>query len=256
MKIENTEDDHVIHMWTPFSFHIDESYNYLCDTSLINMVHRGFRVFALLVLNIINHAFLGLTIEGEKNFQQLQNHGAITICNHVHLLDCSVLGCTFSHKRMYFLTLESNFKIPFIQHLVRLLGGVPLSNRPKQLKELFSQMQIALQKGNFVQIYPEGSLHPFCMELRPFKNGAFHLAVKSNMPIVPSVITYQQPQGLLKLIRQKPCLHLTVLPPVYPPIDLPYRQAVEELKQTCYQQMQKAILAKQTDSTSYRSNQI
>ena len=54
--------------------------------------------------------------------------------------------------------------------------------------------------------------------VRPFKPGAFKLAVKHKLPIIPIAINYRHAKGLAKLIRRKPLLTVNVGEPI-PPIN-------------------------------------
>ncbi len=74
----------------------------------------------------------------------------------------------------------------------------------------------AAQKGKLVIIYPEGELKLYCDHLRPFKDGAFKTAVQASVPVLPCCITQENPQGIFRLFKQKPCLVLNVGEPVYP----------------------------------------
>ena len=142
---------------------------------------------------------------------------------------------------MYYLTLSSNFEIPLIRHIIRIFGAIPISESLSAKQETRNAMNCALQKGNFVQIYPEGILRPYYPALRPFRSGAFHMAYINNKPILPAVITYRTPKGLRKLLKKKPCLQLNILEPIYPNIKAPKAEEIQRLKELCMQKMQEQI---------------
>ena len=75
-------------------------------------------------------------------------------------------------------------------------------------------MKKALSRGKHIHFYPEGALEEYCAELRPFKKGAFHLAVEKNVPVIPLVITYRKPRGLLRLFRKAPCFSIEIGKPI------------------------------------------
>ena len=52
-------------------------------------------------------------------------------------------------------------------------------------------------------MYPEGEIAPYSRELRSFKNGAFHFAVKNDVPVLPMVFVFPKPKKV-KLIVGKP----------------------------------------------------
>ena len=169
------EDEHVIHMWQPFSFEVKKGYDYRRANPLSRLTSSLLKTVAVPVLTVFDRVVLGSRIDGWKNLRRLRNTGAVTVCNHVHMLDCTLVEQALFKERTYFITLASNFKIPLVRHLIRILGGVPLSADVQTTAELFSEMGKALKKGACVQIYPEGVLLPYCRELRPFRRGAFYL---------------------------------------------------------------------------------
>ena len=120
---------------------------------------------------------------------------------------------------------------------MRVLRGVPLPSDLKNFERFSAQMNDTLQNTTRkVHIYPEGELSPYCKELRKFKNGAFHFAVKNDVPVVP--LTFVFPK--------KNKIHLIVGKPIYLK-DVPGTEGLKEPKQTVLmcryvkEQMQKMI---------------
>lgn len=73
-----------------------------------------------------------------------------------------------------------------------------------------------LAKGQYIHFYPEGNLRPYATNLLPFKRGAFYLAARARVPLVPMAISYHKPTGLRKVFRNKPDLILHIGKPIYP----------------------------------------
>ena len=96
---------------------------------------------ALPLLSIASRLFFGLKIIGKKNLRYLKG---VTVTNHVHFLDSPMVACTL------FPTLKSNFEIPVVRWLVRMLGGVPIPESPKALHAFMESMRQKLQKGRIV----------------------------------------------------------------------------------------------------------
>ncbi|MDD5863622.1 MAG: lysophospholipid acyltransferase family protein [Firmicutes bacterium] len=226
---------HVIHMWQPFSFTVGDDYRY--RPGPLARLSRGlFRCFAVVILRVLDTLMLGLKIDGRENLKSLEG-GGVTICNHVHPLDCTMIGLALFPRELYYVSLASNFKIPVIRHLIRWLGAVPVTKSPHQIGRLFDEMGKAMAEGALVQIYPEGVLIPYDTALRPFKGGAFRLAADNGVSVVPMVITQEPPRGLF-FWKRKPCLHLHILPAVTPDPTLPQREAANDLRQRCLDAMQ------------------
>ena len=127
----------------------------------------------------------GFRIRGEEN---IPKEGAVSICNHMHCLDCVMLSCAFGKRRAAFLSLRSNLEIPAVGSLIALLGAVPIPSGVSEYKVLIRSVRALLTKGGLFHIYPEGSRDSGNFQLRPFRRGAFELAAAFDMPILPCVI--------------------------------------------------------------------
>lgn len=194
------------------------------------------RLVADPLLILINGVWLGFRVHGLKNRRSIRGRGAVSVCNHVHPMDCTMIDLVM-HRRIYYVSLEENFRIPGVRRLIRVLGAAPLSHNPHCMKELFSAMEQALKGNAVVQIYPEGLLHPYCDRLRPFKNGAFRLAATARAPILPMVFTYRKAWGLRRLFTKKPTLHLHILPAVFPEKNESVRDMTVRMKAACIEEM-------------------
>lgn len=222
---------HVMHMPTPLSYKVDEHFRFVNRNVLFRIGSSLlFYLIGMPVLSIASRVFLGLRIKGQQNLRYLKG-GAITVTNHVHMLDSPMVACSLFPRKPLFASLKSNFEIPFIRWLVRLLGGVPIPESPKALHAFMEAMRKQLQKGRIVHFYPEASLWQRYNELRPFKNGAFHLAVKSGVPIVPMVFTFREPCGLVKKLHKKQLVTLTIGKPEYPAEQGTDKARISEMRQ-------------------------
>lgn len=225
--------ENVIHMPTPFPYAIGEDYDYLRTGILPSVSYYFFHTLVLIILRPYLFIANGLIIRGRRNLAGLRKTGFIAVSNHAHVMDCAMIGCAAGLRRMYCVTLASNFCIPVIRHLVRGLGGVPLNDSPSEVNRLFINMEIALKSGKAVLMYPEGVLVPYFSGLRPFKRGAFKLAADAGAPVLPLRVVFREPRGLRKYLRKKPFVTLDILPPVWPDASLPARERSQRLQQNC-----------------------
>lgn len=227
------EEEHVLHMWEPLDFAVEDDYDYQRNRWYQRLGSLLFRGIVTGILAVYNTLTLGMKVDGRENLALLKGQGAVAVCNHVHPMDCTMVDNALLSRRVYYVTLDTNFRIPLVRHIIRWLGAVPLSRSPRQIRELFSQMGEAMARGAVVQVYPEGVLIPYDTTLRHFRNGAFRLAVESGVPVLPMVITQEPPRGLFRLYKRKPCLHMHILPPVCPDTTLTRREAVAALHTAC-----------------------
>ena len=93
-KILNENDD-IIHMYEPLELNIDENYQYIKEGKIFsffsNLLYYG---LAFPVLIILNKIIYDLKIEGKENIKNLKT-GAISVSNHVLILDCTMIGLAF-----------------------------------------------------------------------------------------------------------------------------------------------------------------
>lgn len=200
--------------------------------SINEFLNNGFYTFAKNVLKVYNRIFFGLKVIGLQNLQNIES-GAVTVCNHVNILDCTMVACQVNDRPIFFPTLDSNTKMPFIGFLVKKLGGFPIPRKEADCAAFRRKVGTLLNKGSFVHFFPEGHLVPYDTGLRDFKRGAFTFAYDSGVPIIPIIITYREKDGLRRFFRRKPSLNLEILPPVYPDLNNPRREEISYLLERC-----------------------
>lgn len=209
------EDEHIVKMWTPLHFSTPVGYKYFPESRLFAAMNFLLRQLVYLIGPVIFKVFFGLQVVHKERLKALPKKG-VTVCNHVHMLDCGVVACHMGRRRVCIPTLESNFCIPGIRWLVRLLGGVPLPGKLQPFRQMHEALTDYINQGNLVHVYPEGILYPRYNGVRTFKRGAFSLAYDCNVPVIPYVIRYVQPEGLWRLFHRKKVMRLYILDPVYP----------------------------------------
>ncbi len=231
------EDEHILHFRETCSFTIKSDYDYLQDRRWQTVLSVLIKIIIVPLLSVFNFIAFGFWIYGRKNLKALKKRGAVTICNHINPLDCTMIYIALWHLRGYFVTLDSNFKIPVARHLIRLLGGIPISKNPHQVNDLLRAAGKALSRGNYVQVYPEAVLKPYCHTLRTFHPGAFRIATENDAPVLPMVLTLERPRGFFAWYKRKRCLRLHILNPIEPDVTLKKRDRIEKLQHDCFEAM-------------------
>lgn len=235
---------HLLHMPETADFTTPRGYDYLRADPRQNPVRYAlervlWNVVSVLLL-LIDTAAFGLRIEGWENLKPLRRRGFVSVSNHVHPMDCTAAALALVWKRMYFVTLESNFRIPGIRHLIRALGGVPLPKSPLCTTEMLASMRTAVAQGWVVHMYPEAVLQPYADGLRPFHKGAFTLAASAGVPVLPMAITFRRPRGLYALYKRRPCMTLHLLPPVFPDEALSGAASARDMRLRAFCEMYRA----------------
>lgn len=198
-------------------------------------------IIAFPVLLLINKLVLGFKVEGLKNIHGVDG-SKITVSNHVHYLDCTMIGLVNFPNQNYFISQESNFEIPIVKWLITLLNTIPIPRDKSQTSCFSSCIDSLLSNEKTVHLYPEGSLLPYCKNLRSFKRGAFHFAVKNNVPIIPCTFVFCEPTGIYKIFKRKPTIKLVISKPMYPNLTLEKGEAILDLKNRVYFEMNRIIL--------------
>lgn len=195
-----------------------------------------------LILHIFPPLFgliYGYRVKGEIPEEAMKS-GCVTVCNHVHMLDCVMLGCAFSAYTMQFLTLRSNLKIPVAGQIVKLMGGIGLPSDLAGWRSICGRVERAFSQGQILQIYPEGERISGCRQLRAFKPGAFTMAVKYEKPVVPCMLRFY-PRFRKSGRPMRDGIELLILQPVYPERGLKGRMAAEKLQERVRTQMERVL---------------
>ena len=180
------------------------------------------------ILFLLTKIWMGLKIEGRENLNKVGDE-YITVANHINMIDCAMITLSIFPRIPYFLTLQSNLEIPIIKYLVMLFRGIPIPRTLAGKEKMINTIDGLLKRGEVVGIYPEGHLIPYYDGIREFKNGAFNFAVKNQVPILPIVFTYREPEGIIKKFKKRPFITLTILETEYPKPEMS-KANVEELK--------------------------
>ena len=236
-ELDLKSDEHVFHMWEPLKFEIKDNYKYIINNKIFTIFSDLLSIIAAPILWILNIVLFGFEVDGIENLRKVSG-GKVTISNHIHPMDCTMNGIINFPERTYFPTLATNFQIPIIRHLIRILYAIPIPKKQRQKEEFLEQINKALLDGKTVHMYPEASLWPYYEKLRPFKKGAFKMAVDANCPIVPILYTFEEPTGIFELYKKKKCIHAKVLEPVYPNTDLERLERICDLEKRVIEELE------------------
>lgn len=137
-------------------------------------------------------------INGIENLQKVET-GAIVTCNHFNPFDCFTVEKVFrisgqsKNKRLYKVIREGNYtNFPgFYGFLFRHCDTLPLSSNKRTMVEFLNAVDVILQRGDFILIYPEQSLWWNYRKPKPLKDGAYKIATKNNVPVIPIFITME-----------------------------------------------------------------
>ena len=145
-----------------------------------------------------NNKLIIKQINGIENLSKVTT-GAVVTCNHFNPFDCFTIEKAFrlsgqiENKKLYKVIREGNYtNFPGLYgFLFRNCDTLPLSSNKRTMVEFMKAVDTILQRGDFILIYPEQSLWWNYRKPKPLKHGAFKLASRNNVPIIPIFITMQ-----------------------------------------------------------------
>ncbi len=215
----DTEDDPVtIPLKLEDVDYLDRKIKSKVKTSFANAVAERF-----LNLLIRHNKLIIKEIVGLENLATIRS-GAVITCNHFNPFDVfAVEECLRrtdlkKDKTMYKIIREGNYtNFPGLYgFFFRNCNTLPLSTNNLVMTEFLKSCDIILQRGDLILIYPEQSLWWNYRKPKPLKIGAFRIAARNKVPVIPIFITMEdsdqiEPNGFP---TQMYTLHIEK--PIYP----------------------------------------
>jgi 1-acyl-sn-glycerol-3-phosphate acyltransferase len=143
-------------------------------------------------------------VEGRHNLPVGRPY--VIIANHLNWIDAWALLLQLpAEPRIHFLANPANLvRHRFDWWLVRKVGGyIPVDLTHKASPELFEHVNLCLQRGGVVAIFPEAAYGPREGEVQPMKRGFAHFAADNHVPVVPIALTGTKELWLRKPIRMR-----------------------------------------------------
>ena len=132
-----------------------------------------------------------LTVEGEENIDSEQSY--VVVANHLSTLDIMVCFLAVPLPIRY-LAKKELFRIPLLAQAMRAIGIIEVDRAARSAIHFSVNRQAKdlIEHKRSLIIYPEGT-RPRDGSLKPFKKGAFTMAIASQLPILPVTIhgTYE-----------------------------------------------------------------
>lgn len=123
-------------------------------------------------------------IEGRRKIRA--GAAYVMVANHQSLLDILVLFRLFAHFK--WVSKIENFRVPFIGWNMSLNRYIKLRRGDRQsVDAMMRACEHTLQQGSSVLMFPEGT-RSADGSLRAFKHGAFTLAQRAGVPLLPIVV--------------------------------------------------------------------
>ena len=145
-----------------------------------------------------NNKLIIKDINGIENLNKVTT-GAMVTCNHFNPFDSLTIEKVFrmtgklDDKKLYKVIREGNYtNFPGLYgFFFRNCDTLPLSSNKRTMVEFMKAIDILLKKGNYILIFPEQSMWWNYKKPKPLKHGAFKLAARNNVPVIPIFITME-----------------------------------------------------------------
>ncbi len=151
-------------------------------------------------------------VEGRDNIDHKKTY--VVVSNHQSLADIVLMYKT--KMQFKWVAKESLFKIPVLGWNMLLAKHIRLRrNEFSSIRKVYKEASGWLQSGISVVFFPEGTRNSD-LAVREFQSGAFKLAIKEKIPILPILIQGTRdaiPKGSWRFTTRISCL-IKVLPPI------------------------------------------
>ena len=145
-------------------------------------VDRLIRIWARTILSAA-----GVSIRTENEAALEPDRHYVIIANHCSYLDIPSLQAAINQP-LRFMAKKSLFSIPLFGQALQISGFVPVDrNNRKTAVRSFDMAAAQIRTGRTVVVFPEEG-RSRTRDMRPFQRGAFLLALRSGLPIVPVAI--------------------------------------------------------------------
>jgi len=169
-------------LWLAVSALVAEPFLYFFGDKNGKMVRKFVYVQSRGIVFFMRLASRGLRVE----IAPRTSKPYVVVANHASALDLYTIGA-LGFDNVVYITKGWVFKIPFFHFVMDRAGYLDAEKTPPE--EMLSRCQKAVENGCSIVLFPQGSRkNPQAR----FKSGAFYLAEKLNLPVVPVAIAGTQ----------------------------------------------------------------
>lgn len=178
-------------------------------------------------------------VEGREYLSALEQ-GAVITCNHFSAYDNYILFNAIRKQlpkgRLYKVIREGNYtNFPGLYgFLFKHCDTLPLSSNTRTMMNFLSAVNTLLKRGESILIYPEQAMWWNYRKPRPLKTGAFKMAYRAGVPVLPMFITMRDSEVPDEDGYPQQIYTLHILPPIYPDKALGEKVCAERMKEENY----------------------
>lgn len=212
--------------------YLNEKIGSKVKTTIANTIGYGFLLEMLRRNQLIIKEIYGI-----ENLESVES-GAMLTCNHFNPMDVFAVEVAFMQaklrrKKLYKVIREGNYtNFPgFYGYLFRNSNTLPLSSNVSTMTEFVTAVNtIFSEDKDFILMYPEKSLWWNYKKPKQLQNGAYKLAAKNQVPVVPIFITMKNSDRIgsdgFPILEY----YLHIEKPIYPDAKLSVKENAEVMK--------------------------
>ena len=208
---------------------VDENYPYIPDASLAKYYKKVERKYIFPYLWLLHNFIIKTKVVGRKNLKGINK--AIVTCNHVNKTDSLVVRKAMKGHTLYTIGAPFNNQNGLVGDFLKAGKMLPLADDYKGMKKFNSALEYYINQNSYILFFPE-TAEWWCYEKpRPLANGAFHYALRFDVPVIPCFITFKYrkfAKDKFGLPKRKFIIH--IMPPIYADKTLDKNQNIELMK--------------------------
>lgn len=131
----------------------------------------------------------------KRKYKSLPEPPYIICANHTSFIDIIYMYIMFPDLFL-FMGKKELLKWPLFGVFFRKMDIAVNRRNPKEALRALEQVSREIEKGKSFALFPEGTIPTTVPKMKPFKNGAFNLAIKHQIPIVP--VTFKNNYKILE----------------------------------------------------------
>ena len=218
----------------------DGTYTYLDKSLKFKIVHFFIYFFTWILAFPLNKIRYGIRIEGREKIRQnrkLFANGVMTVCNHVHRWDMICVLQAMRYRKAWIPMYAQPFrgKDGF---LMKSVGGIAIPEERSGLREFDKALDELRAAKQWIHIFPESCSWKFYAPLRPFKIGAFNMAYRYALPVIPMIISFRPRTGWRTLfLKDEPLLTIHVGDPILPDLNASRKEEVARMRNAAHKTM-------------------
>ena len=173
--------------------------------------------FLLNQFSVVTLTFAGVHVHTSGLDKLPRGSRFMLVCNHRFFIDPLIFYDAMPWADLAFIAKKEAFKIPIVSQVMHQVLCLPIDrdNDREALKTILKAIELLKQNKASIAVFPEGGTNRTGEMLLPFRNGAFKIAQKAQVPIVVCALTNS---GAIKknMFRRRTDVYLDVIDVLQP----------------------------------------